>query len=136
MGLCMKEMLIGADPFQIGALWKKMYLGTAMNGRRGMIIHAMSAIDMALWDLCGKAMNKPVHELLGGATRQSITPYASRQPAGHRYEEYRDALCASAEKAKSLGLKPLAKVHTATLAGATPGTPPIKMPRPPCGFSR
>ena len=69
MGLCIKEMLIGADPFQIGELWKKMYLGTAMNGRRGMIIHAMSAVDMALWDLCGKALGKPVHELLGGATR-------------------------------------------------------------------
>jgi len=46
-----------------------------------------------------------VHELLGGATRQHITPYASLQPAGHRFEEYRDALCASAEKAKGLGFK-------------------------------
>jgi L-alanine-DL-glutamate epimerase-like enolase superfamily enzyme len=105
MGLCIKEMLIGADPFQIGDLWKKMYLGTAMNGRRGMIIHAMSAVDMALWDLCGKALGMPVHELLGGATRTHITPYASLQPAGHRYEEYRDALCASAEKAKALGFR-------------------------------
>ena len=105
MGLCIKDMLIGADPFEIGALWKKMYLGTAMNGRRGMVIHAMSAVDMALWDLCGKALGKPVHALLGGATRQSITPYASLQPAGGRFEEYRDALCASAVKAKALGFK-------------------------------
>ena len=37
---------------------------------------------MALWDLCGKAVGKPVHELLGGATRKHITPYASLQPAG------------------------------------------------------
>jgi L-alanine-DL-glutamate epimerase-like enolase superfamily enzyme len=105
MGLCIKEMLIGEDPFKIGDLWKKMYLGTAMNGRRGMVIHAMSAVDMALWDLCGKAVGKPVHALLGGATREFITPYASLQPAGHRFEEYRDALCASAEKAKALGFK-------------------------------
>jgi L-alanine-DL-glutamate epimerase-like enolase superfamily enzyme len=103
MGLSIKETLIGADPFQIGALWRRIYLGTAMNGRRGMLIHALSAVDMALWDLCGKALNEPVHALLGGATRQHIVPYASLQPAGRRYEEYRDALCASAERAKKLG---------------------------------
>jgi L-alanine-DL-glutamate epimerase-like enolase superfamily enzyme len=103
MGLSIREMLIGADPFQIGALWQKIYLGTAMNGRRGMLIHALSAVDMALWDLCGKALGKPVHALLGGATRQHIIPYASLQPAGRSYEDYRDALCASAERAKKLG---------------------------------
>src|SRR6185295_3404954 len=84
---------------------RKIYLGTAMNGRRGMVVHAMSAVDMALWDLCGKAVGKPVHALLGGATREFITPYASLQPAGHRFEEYRDALCASAEGALALGFK-------------------------------
>ena len=82
MGLSIKDMLIGADPFEIGELWRRIYLGTAMNGRRGMVIHAMSAVDMALWDLCGKAVGKPVHALLGGATRERITPYASLQPAG------------------------------------------------------
>ena len=103
MGLSIKDTLIGADPFEIGELWRRMYIGTAMNGRRGMVIHALSAVDMALWDLCGKALGKPVHALLGGATRPTITPYASLQPAGKRYEEYRDALCASAERAKNLG---------------------------------
>jgi D-galactarolactone cycloisomerase len=77
MGLCIKEMLVGADPFKIGELWKRMYLGTAMNGRRGMVIHAMSGIDMALWDLCGKALGKPVHALLGGAFRTRVQPYAT-----------------------------------------------------------
>jgi L-alanine-DL-glutamate epimerase-like enolase superfamily enzyme len=86
-------------------LWRKIYLGTAMNGRRGMVIHALSAVEMALWDLCGKAVGKPVHELLGGATRRSITPYASLQPAGGRFEDYRDALCQSAERAKAMGFK-------------------------------
>jgi len=105
MGLSIRDMLVGADPFEIGELWRKIYLGTAMNGRRGMVIHALSAVDMALWDLCGKALGKPVHELLGGATRDHILPYASLQPAGHRFEEYRDALCLSAEKAKKLGFK-------------------------------
>ncbi|MEI8180576.1 MAG: mandelate racemase/muconate lactonizing enzyme family protein [Aestuariivirga sp.] len=105
MGMSIKDMLIGANPFEIGELWRRIYLGTAMNGRRGMVIHALSAVEMALWDLCGKAVGKPVHQLLGGATRQSITPYASLQPAGGRFEEYRDALCQSAERAKNLGFK-------------------------------
>ncbi|SHO66580.1 L-alanine-DL-glutamate epimerase [Pseudoxanthobacter soli DSM 19599] len=105
MGLAVKEMLIGADPFEIGELWRKIYLGTAMNGRRGVVIHALSAIDMALWDLCGKALGKPVHALLGGATRDRITPYASLQPAGHAFEDYRDALVQSALDAKALGFK-------------------------------
>lgn len=103
MGRAIKEILIGADPFAIGDLWAEIYTGTAMNGRRGMVIHALSAIDMALWDLCGKAMGQPVHALLGGATRQSVTPYASLQPAGSRMEDYRDALVQSALDAKALG---------------------------------
>ena len=61
-----------------------------------MVVHAMGAIEMALWDLCGKAVGAPVHALLGGATRDHIVPYASLQPAGTSYEAYRDALCASA----------------------------------------
>lgn len=105
MGLSIRDMIIGQNPFEIGAIWNRLYVGTAMNGRRGMVIHALSAVEMALWDLCGKAVGKPVHELLGGATRQKITPYASLQPAGNRFEEYRDALCASAESAKRLGFK-------------------------------
>jgi L-alanine-DL-glutamate epimerase-like enolase superfamily enzyme len=103
MGRSIKEMLIGADPFDIGGLWRQIYLGTAMNGRRGMVIHTMSAIEMALWDLCGKAAGLPVHALLGGATRERITPYASLQPAGSSFEEYRDALVQSALDAKALG---------------------------------
>lgn len=105
MGLSIKDMLIGSDPFAIGDLWRRMYIGTAMNGRRGMVIHAVSAVEMALWDLCGKAVGKPVHALLGGKPRTHVTPYASLQPAGKRFEEYRDALCASAEKAKRLGFR-------------------------------
>jgi L-alanine-DL-glutamate epimerase-like enolase superfamily enzyme len=105
MGLSMKEMLIGQNPFAIGEIWSTLYLGTAMNGRRGVVIHALSALEMALWDLCGKALGLPVHALLGGATRDHIMPYASLQPAGHSFADYRDALCASAEKAMALGFR-------------------------------
>jgi L-alanine-DL-glutamate epimerase-like enolase superfamily enzyme len=105
MGLPIRDTLIGADPFEIGEIWKRLYLGTAMNGRRGMVLHAMSAIDMALWDLCGKAVGEPVHALLGGAVRDHVVPYASLQPAGRGWEEYRDALCASAERARAIGFR-------------------------------
>ena len=56
MGLGLKEMLIGENPLDTERLWEKLYVGSCMNGRRGAVIHAMGAIDMALWDLAGKAL--------------------------------------------------------------------------------
>ena len=105
MGLAISQMLIGADPFDIAGIWQRLYVGTAMNGRRGVVIHALGAIEMALWDLCGKAVGQPVHALLGGAVRDHIVPYASLQPTGHSFGEYRDALVGAAEAAKSLGFR-------------------------------
>ena len=100
-----RDLLIGADPFRIGELWRTCYVGSAMNGRRGMVIHALGAVEMALWDLCGKAVGLPVHALLGGATRDAITPYASLLPGGDTFAAYRDALCASARSAVDLGFR-------------------------------
>jgi L-alanine-DL-glutamate epimerase-like enolase superfamily enzyme len=105
MGLGMRETLIGADPLQIEELWQRLYIGTAMNGRRGAVIHALGAIDMALWDIRGKAAGKPIFELLGGAKQEVVTPYASLQPAGRQWEAYRDSLCEWAERAKGLGFR-------------------------------
>jgi L-alanine-DL-glutamate epimerase-like enolase superfamily enzyme len=106
MGLCIRDLLIGQDPFDIAGLWDRMYKGTAMNGRRGVVIHAMGAVDMALWDLKGKALGKPVWQLLeGGAGRQEVYPYASLLPEGDSFEAYRDALVANAEKAKALDFR-------------------------------
>jgi L-alanine-DL-glutamate epimerase-like enolase superfamily enzyme len=115
MGLCIRDMLIGADASDIDGLWRQMYLGTAMNGRRGAVVHAMGAVEMALWDLKGKAQKKPLHELLGGAVKETVTPYASLQPAGHDFAGYRDALVESAKKAKDLGFK--AMKSEVTMAG-------------------
>ena len=75
-------ILVGEDPMDIEGLWRKMYQNTIMDGRRGAVIHAIGAIDMALWDLKGKALGKPVHELLGGAAKQEVYPYASLQAGG------------------------------------------------------
>ena len=71
MGLGLEEMLIGEDPLQPEAIWQKLYSGSKMNGRRGALICAMGAIDMALWDIKGKALGLPIYMLLGGAVKDS-----------------------------------------------------------------
>jgi L-alanine-DL-glutamate epimerase-like enolase superfamily enzyme len=105
MGRGLTEMLIGADPLQVEALWDRMYVGSAMNGRRGAMIHAIGALDLALHDLRGKALGKPCYEFLGGAVRDSITPYASLQPEVGSFDEYRESLVGWALKARALGFK-------------------------------
>jgi L-alanine-DL-glutamate epimerase-like enolase superfamily enzyme len=105
MGLGLSEMLIGQDPLEIEALWQKLYVGSAMNGRRGAVIHAIGALDMALHDLRGKALGKPCHELLGGAVKKSITPYASLQPEVSSFPAYRRSIVEWALRAKSIGFR-------------------------------
>ncbi|RYE10114.1 MAG: mandelate racemase/muconate lactonizing enzyme family protein [Hyphomicrobiales bacterium] len=105
MGLGMKEMLIGRDPSDIDALWQEIYTMTAMNGRRGAVVHALGAVEMALWDIKGKAKNVPLWQLLGPKRDTPVIPYASLQPAGTTFTAYRDALCRSAEEAKRLGFR-------------------------------
>ena len=105
MSLSLRDILIGSDPCEIDELWQRMYVGTCMHGRRGAVIHAMGAIEMALWDIKGKAENRPVYELLGGAHQNSVIPYASLQPSGRSFVEYRESLCAWAQRAKELGFR-------------------------------
>ena len=105
MGLGLKEMLLGEDPRAPERIWEKLYVGSAMNGRRGAVICAMGALDMALWDIKGKAAGKPCWQLLGDKAKPHIIPYASLQPSGHRFEEYRDSLVAWAMRAKELGFQ-------------------------------
>ena len=76
MGLGLKEMLIGEDPLDTERLWQKLYIGSCMNGRRGAVINAIGAIDMALWDIKGKALGQSVCSLLGGY-RKRVPTYAS-----------------------------------------------------------
>jgi L-alanine-DL-glutamate epimerase-like enolase superfamily enzyme len=70
-------LLVGENPLEVGRLWQKMYHGTLYFGRRGAAIHAISGVEIALWDIAGKAAGKPIHALLGGARRQRIKAYAS-----------------------------------------------------------
>ena len=62
----LKHLLLGEDPFATEYLWHKMYRGNIYGGRRGVAIHAMSGVDLALWDIKGKALGLPVWKLLGG----------------------------------------------------------------------
>lgn len=101
----LSEMLIGEDPMQPEALWEKLYIGSAMNGRRGAVINAIGAIDMALHDLRGKALGRPCYELLGGAVRKYITPYASLQPEVDSYAAFRRSMLNWALRAKGLGFR-------------------------------
>lgn len=74
------EILIGADPVDTVALWEKLYEGTIFPGRRGLGIHALSAVDIALHDLAGKQLGLPVYKLLGGARRETLRPYCTIFP--------------------------------------------------------
>jgi L-alanine-DL-glutamate epimerase-like enolase superfamily enzyme len=70
-------LLVGEDPRRIEALVDLMHRGTMIYGRRGLAMFAISGVEIALWDLLGKARGAPVHELLGGAVRPRLPAYAS-----------------------------------------------------------
>src|SRR3954471_8404784 len=72
-----RHMLLGADPLDNEGLWAKMYRGSVYYGRRGVAIHAMSGVDLALWDIKGKVAGKPVCQLLGTPLQTKIRAYAS-----------------------------------------------------------
>src|SRR6059058_4708561 len=65
----LRHVLLGQDPLDIDGLWQRMYRASVYFGRRGVAIHAMSGIDLALWDIKGKFEGKPVCELLGSKRR-------------------------------------------------------------------
>jgi L-alanine-DL-glutamate epimerase-like enolase superfamily enzyme len=73
----LRSILVGRDPLDVEALWDAMYRGLIYVGRRGIGIHAISGIDIALWDIRGKALGKPVCELLGDVQRDRVRAYAS-----------------------------------------------------------
>jgi L-rhamnonate dehydratase len=76
--LYLKPLLIGQDPWDIEQLWQHMYRKTMAFGRKGIGMVAISAVDIALWDLLGKSSGQPVYRLLGGRTKPRIPVYASR----------------------------------------------------------
>ena len=71
------ECVVGEDPLEIERLWHTMYQGSIFFGRGGAAQQAMSGIDMALWDIAGKAYGQPVYKLLGGGFKKRLRAYAS-----------------------------------------------------------
>ena len=71
------SLIVGENPLEVERLWYKMYRGSIYYGRRGATIQAISAIDIALWDIMGKFYEQPIHILLGGAWRSKVRAYAS-----------------------------------------------------------
>jgi galactonate dehydratase len=68
-------VLLGKDPSSIDKLWADMFLAVSYSGWAGAEMRAISAVDIALWDLMGKAANQPIYKMLGGASRESIRIY-------------------------------------------------------------
>jgi L-rhamnonate dehydratase len=72
-----KPMVVGEDPLNIRKIWEKLYLETEWFGRAGAVMHAISALDIALWDIMGKELGVSVSRLLGGRFREKVRTYAS-----------------------------------------------------------
>ena len=94
----LRALLIGEDPLEIARLWRKMYQGTLYYGREGAVIQAMAGIDLALWDIKGKALEQPVYKLLGGGFRKRVRAYASNM-----FQFSAEATAARAKKAQDEG---------------------------------
>lgn len=73
----LSRFLEGRDPRNIELMWDQMWRSTLYYGRRGLVVNALSAIDLALWDLLGKLRGEPVYQLLGGARQEELWFYAT-----------------------------------------------------------
>jgi L-rhamnonate dehydratase len=73
----LKTLLIGSDPRDVELLWDQMYRATLAYGRKGAPIMAISAVDLALWDLFAKWLGQPIYRVLGGAVRDFLPVYAT-----------------------------------------------------------
>ena len=82
-----------------------------MTGRRGALVKALGAFDMALWDIAGKAANKPVWQLLGEKSRDHLGAYASLQPEVSSFDAYLTSMVKWAHSAKEMGFR-VAKLET------------------------
>jgi L-alanine-DL-glutamate epimerase-like enolase superfamily enzyme len=104
----LRSALLGADPFEIAALNRRLYEETIYHGRRGLGLHALSAVDVALHDLVGKQLGRPAYQLLGGARREAITPYATVWAGGVKgrsLDELMEEIAGQFRRALELGYR-------------------------------
>ncbi len=101
----LRDALLDEDPADVEGLWDRMYRHTLPFGRKGLAIMALSGVDLALWDLRGKAAGKPIAEILGGSVGQPISTYLGTNNV--------DGIAERAESYRGV------KIH---LSGLDPGT--------------
>ena len=98
------QFIIGMNSLETETIWNVMYRRTLDYARRGILVSAISAIDVALWDLKGKIMQQPVYMLLGGKKQDYITPYATGLYFT-RCNNLTEKLCKEAELYVDMGFK-------------------------------
>lgn len=101
----LSRVLIGLDPLDPVRLWERAYQATAMTGRRGALVHALGALDMAIWDLAAKARGVPLWRLLGEPAHEALTPYASLLPHERTLDAFQEAMVAQAVWARDRGFR-------------------------------
>ncbi len=115
-----KSAVIGRDPSHIEAIWQELYRNYTYLGRRGFVTTMISGIDIALWDIKGKSLGKPIYELLGGPVRESIPLYTHPKygPPEAAAESAREQV---AEGYQALKTDPfweeMGSTHTARMSG-------------------
>jgi D-galactarolactone cycloisomerase len=72
-----RPLLVGVDPLRSDWLWQEIYARFRDHGQKGVVIEGLSGVDIALWDIKGKAFGVPVHRLMGGPIRTSVEAYAT-----------------------------------------------------------
>lgn len=101
----LRDLLLGRDPEPVETLWDEMYQATLAFGRKGLAIMALSGVDLALWDLRGKAQRRPIAEILGGSIATKVPTYATA------WDEIPDSL---------IGRHSAFKLHVGKAADLTP----------------
>lgn len=81
------KLLLGEDPFDVEKIWDILWRSTMSYGRMGVTMNAISGVDLAIWDLVGKATGMPVYKLLGGATKPRVPAYCT----GNDIEQHLEA---------------------------------------------
>ena len=100
-----KPFVVGSDASHIEEIWQRIFhIYSDLNGR-GFVSHLISGIDIALWDIKGKALGKPIYDLLGGPVRESVPVYThvSDTSQGDTFEEHLEGMMEDARQTKAAG---------------------------------
>lgn len=99
--MCLRELLIGETLDDPVRLWQKVYNATDYVGRRGIVMHALGGMDLALWDLHAQKLGQPVHALIGGKKRDRLPAYGTIYPL----ERTPDGVKRQVEQAQAMNLR-------------------------------